>query len=437
MNYFFLPAKHEIDNNANVIAYYALLVYILSLFSEFIPVITNIMMVCVVLIAIYNTRNGFLRGIRENKAILGIVIFYLLQICSVLLSNNMKDGFKTLSNTVPFLLFGFAFCFIGFPQKTWKRMLHFFALATTAASVIGFLKSVSDVLRTHDTGYLYNDNLCFILGKQAVYFSLYVGIAIIIFTYLLQQNEYSKKTKGWIYLAIAWLFVVIFLLASKAAMLGSIALLGVYVGSILIQRKKYMEISILLFGLIVGCILLVKIFPKTLNRFKGTTETHFRFDNTNAENHFNAEYDENKWTSSSMRAAIWTCAKEVWEEHPVFGTQLGDKNDALRKKYEEKHFWYAIAYNKNSHSQYLDILIGMGAVGLTVFLCCYFIYPLLIFLKQKRLFSILIYTLVGLCLVTETMFARYQGIVLLALILPLASKIAPSADSAIEEENQS
>jgi O-antigen ligase len=171
-----------------------------------------------------------------------------------------------------------------------------------------------------------------------------------------------------------------------------------------------------------------------LNRFKGTTETHFRFDNTNAENHFNAEYDENKWTSSSMRAAIWTCATEVWKEHVIFGTQLGDKNDALRKKYEEKHFWYAIAYNKNTHSQYLDILISMGAVGLTIFLSCYFIYPLLIFIKRKQIFSVLIYTLVALCLITETMFARYQGIVLLALILPLVSKIEPINNVIVQEE---
>jgi len=426
MNYFFLPTKNEIDHKANFIAYYALLVYILSLFSEFIPVITNVMMGCIVAAAIVSMRKGFFQSIQRNKAIVGIVIFYLLQIISLLLSDNMKDGFKTLSNTVPFLLFGIAFCFIEFEQQTWNRILHFFALSTTIASVVGFFKSVSDVLITHDTGYLYNDNLCFILGKQAVYFSIYVSIAIIIFTFLLQQNAYQKKMKGWIYLAIIWLFIIIFLLASKAAMFGLICILGIYLGSILLQRKKYMEIGILFLSLCVGAVLLVKLFPKTLNRFKGSTETQFRFDNTNAENHFNAEFDENKWTSSSMRAAIWTCATEVWEEQPIFGTQLGDKNDALRKKFQEKHFWYAIAYNKNTHSQYLDILISMGIVGLLIFICCYFIYPLWIFIKRKQVFAIMVYSLIALCLVTETMFGRYQGIVFLALILPLASKIAPS-----------
>ena len=425
MNYFFLPAKKEIDHNANLLAYFAMLVYILSLFSKFIPVVTNSMIGCIFAVALYNTRNGFFSGIKKNTAILGIIIFYMLQIFSMLLSENVSEGFKILSNTVPFILFGFAFCFIEFQQKTWHRILHFFALATTGASIFSFFVSVAEVLRTQDSGYLYNDNLCFIIGKQAVYFSLYVSISIIIFIFLLQQDTYQKKIKGWIYLAISWLFIILFLLASKAAMLGLIAILAIYLGTTLIQHKKYMEICILVLSLGIGSVLLVKIFPKTLNRFKGSTETKFRFDNVNAENHFNAEFDENKWTSSSMRAAIWTCATEVWKEHFIFGTQIGDKHAALQKKYEEKHFWYAIAYQKNTHSQYLDILISMGLIGFLIFMCCYFLYPLWHFIKHKQIFAIMIFTLTGICLITETMFARYQGIVLLALLLPLASKIGP------------
>jgi O-antigen ligase len=426
MSYFFLPVKNELDQKANFLAYYALLVYIISLFSEFIPVVTNVMMGCILLAAIICMRNGVKASIQKNKVLVGIIIFYVLQIISMLLSANVADGFKTLSNTVPFLLFGIAFLFIEFKQLTWNRVLHFFALATTLASLVGFAKSVSDVLRTHDTGYLYNDNLCYIIGKQAVYFSLYVSIAILIFTYLLQQHVYEQKKKGWIYLAIFWLFIILFLLASKASMLALLCILGIYAGSILIKRKKYMEISILIISAGIGAIVLVKLFPKTLNRFKGSTDTEFRYDNINAENHFNAEFDKNKWTSSSMRAAIWSCAVEVWKEHPVFGTHLGDKNDALRNKYREKHFWYAIAYNKNTHSQYLDVLIGMGTVGFLIFICCYFIYPLWIFMRQKQIFAIMIFSLVALCLITETMFGRYQGIVFLALMLPLASKITSS-----------
>ncbi|HSH66139.1 MAG TPA: hypothetical protein VLB84_10150, partial [Bacteroidia bacterium] len=61
--------------------------------------------------------------------------------------------------------------------------------------------------------------------------------------------------------------------------------------------------------------------------------------------------------------------------------------------------------------------------GLFIFLICYFIFPLWIFRKERRIFAILIFLLLAICLFTENMFSRYQGIVLISFILPLASKI--------------
>jgi O-antigen ligase len=263
-----------------------------------------------------------------------------------------------------------------------------------------------------------------LLGKQAVYFAFYVSAAIIIFIFQLNTSLSQKKSSNaWIYAAIIWLFFIIFMLASRAAMLSLLFILLIYLGSIILQQKKYMEGFILLFSLMIGSVILIKLFPKTLNRFKGTTETSFQFDNKNIENHFNGEFDSAKWNSSNTRAAIWTCAMEVWKAQPVLGTGIGDKNDMLRKKYEEKNFLYAISTNKNTHNQYLDVLMSMGIIGLVVFLICYFIYPFFIFYKRRQIFPVMLFLLLALCLSTENMFGRYQGIVLLALMLPLACKI--------------
>ena len=196
-----------------------------------------------------------------------------------------------------------------------------------------------------------------------------------------------------------------------------------------------MEVAILGLGLIIGSVVLIKLFPKTLNRFKGTTETEYQFDNQNMENHFNADFDKNKWNSSNTRAAIWTCAMEVWRTQPLFGTGVGDKKDDLKRKFEEKKFWFALHTNKNTHNQYLDVLMSLGLTGLLIFILCYFVYPLWIFIQQKQGFAIMVFLLLALCLITENMFGRYQGIVLIALILPLASKIeAAKLEKAVEEE---
>ncbi|HSH67401.1 MAG TPA: O-antigen ligase family protein, partial [Bacteroidia bacterium] len=309
---FFIPEKNEIDNKINVAVYYALLIYIVSLFSEYIPVISNIMMALVFVASLVLAfQKGGSQLFYRNKALTGIILFFLIQFLSVLFSQNKKEGFTILSSVVPFFLFAVSFCFIEFKQSTWNRLLLFFAVITTLASVIGFGAGVYNSVTLHDNGYLYNDNICFVLGKQAVYFAFYVSIAILIYIYHLITNE-NKKSAAWIYLAICWLFIIIFLLASRTAMFGLLAILCIYLGTILIQRKKYMEICILFLSLAIGAVILIKLFPKTLNRFKGTTETSFQFDNQNTENHFNATFDKTKWNSSNTRAAIWTCAVEVW-----------------------------------------------------------------------------------------------------------------------------
>jgi O-antigen ligase len=436
-HFFFIPVKNEIDHKTDLIAYYALLVYIVSIFSHYIPVVSNIMMALVFvlsLVSAFKNRGGHF--IQKNKALLGIVLFFLAQLLSVFLSTNKQEGFNQVSTVVPFFLFATSFCFLDFKQETWFKILRFYAVVTVMASIIGFSVGLYYTITKHDTGFLYNDNICDVLGKQAVYFAVYVSIAIIIFIFQLVTNQCeTEKSPGWIYIAIIWLFFIIFLLASRAAMLSLLFILLIYVGSIILRRKKYMEGSILLFALVIGSILLVKLFPKTLNRFQGTTETAYQFDNKNTENHFNAVFDTTKWNSSNTRAAIWTCAMEVWRAQPLLGTGIGDKNDELRKKYEEKNFWYALTTNKNTHNQYLDILMSMGIVGLIIFLTCYFIYPFWIFYKRRQIFPVMLFLLLAVCLITENMFGRYQGIVLLALILPLASKIETPADKVKRPED--
>jgi O-antigen ligase len=429
-HFFFLPVKNEIDHKANLIAYYAILVYILSIFSHYIPVVTNIMMALVFGLSLtFAFKNKMRSSLQKNSALPGIVLFFFAQLLSVLLSDNKQEGFNQLSNVVPFFLFAVSFCFIDFKQETWNRILHFYAAVTVIASIIGFAGGIYHTVTRHDTGYLYNDNICELLGKQAVYFAFYVSAAILIFIFQLTTNQPAKeKPGGWVYPAIIWLFFIIFLLASRAAMFSLLLILLMYMGSRILRRKKYMEGCILLLSLIIGSVVLIKLFPKTLNRFQGTTETNFQFNNKNIENHFNAAFDTTKWNSSNTRAAIWTCATEVWKAQPLLGTGLGDKNDELRKKYEEKNFWFALTTNKNTHNQYLDILMSMGIAGLLIFLICYFVYPFWIFYKQRKIFPAMLFLLLAFCLITENMFGRYQGIVLLAFMLPLACKIETPAE---------
>ena len=44
-------------------------------------------------------------------------------------------------------------------------------------------------------------------------------------------------------------------------------------------------------------------------------------------------------------------------------------------------------------------------------------------LKQKQTFAMGVYVLLAICFITENMLDRYQGLIFIAFILPLSSKV--------------
>jgi len=384
-------------------------------------------MVGIFLLAIINFRKrNYLTAFLENRINLGIILLFLLHFISLLYSTDKQSGLEVIQRRLPLLILPTAFCFIDFEKKTWNKILLFYAFSTTIASIVGFSYGFYLNTKLHDTGYLYNDNIsALLMGKQSVYFAFYVNIAVFIFIYqLLQKEEIIQKLHFLIWVSILWLLFISFMLACKTAMIGLFIILLWTVIFYLIKKRKFFEITIIAVALIVGGFLAVKTSPKTMNRFKGLTQTDFQFENRNKENHFNAEYDENKWSSTNTRIAIWTCGFEVWKEHLIFGTGIGDRDAALLKKYKEKQFWFAYTTEKHTHNQYLDIALSMGIIGLLIFLVAFILYPIKVFLKQKQGLAIMIFVCLAICLFTENMLNRYQGLVLIALILPLVSKIS-------------
>ncbi len=424
MNNYFLPEKNEVKNKINLVLYFTILGYIISLFIKDAPVITNMLMAFILLLSLLSApTNSYWERFSKNKISAGIIIFYLYQIISVFLSENIQEGLSILILRLPLLILPLSFCFIEFDKKIWNKILLFYALATTLASIVGFVFGLYRTMVENDTGNLYNDNISNIIGRQAVYFALNVGIAIMALVVQLKENPPVIQKHRWlIHVGIVWLLFIVCMLASRTAMFGILLILGLYILNTKIKERKFIEIALLFFSLIIGSIIICKIFPKILNRFKGTTEMNYQFDNKNVENHFNEEYDESKWNGTSTRAAIWKCAFEIWEKEPILGTGIGDRNNELMKKYEEKQFLYGLNTEKNTHNQYLEVLLSMGILGLMVFVIVFFIYPLKIILKQKQTFALGVFVLLGICFITENMLDRYQGLVFIPFILLLSSK---------------
>jgi len=326
---------------------------------------------------------------------------------------------------LPLFILPLAFCLIEFEERTWHNILFFYVLATVVASLTGFSYGTFLAIKENNTAFFYNDNISqLLLGKQAAYFGLYINVAVLAIIYLLGNSEIrAGSSKVLLVIAIIWLVFINYMLASKMSTISLIAIMLGLTFIRIIRKKKILEGLILLFAIAISMGILYKVFPKTISRFKTITQTGFKFDNTNAENSLDDKFDANKWSSGSTRMALWTCGKEIFVKHPILGTGLGDSRNALKEKYAEKNFLYALNTNKNLHCQYFDIAVSMGVLGLIIFSITFFFYPIKTFIVQQQDFAIGVFICVGLCLLTENMFDRYQGEELIAFILPLSAKI--------------
>ena len=417
------------SSKLNQFIYYTILCYIISFYIKDIPAITNALTLLLFTIVWFSktARKNFF-NFSKNKINFGIILFFVIQIASWLYSEDKATGFDILQRRLPLLILPLAFCLIDFNEKTWRKILIFFAFLTSFASLLGFAFGIYNTLKYHDTGYLYNDNIStFLFGIQAVYFAFYVNIAVIIFLYLLiYKSDDFRKLKGTMIFSIIWLLFINFMLASKMAMVSLLIIILLMTFKYILSNKKYFEGIIIIMSLFIALFIVNKLSPKTFNRFKGITHTSFQFDNTKAENHFNADFDESKWNSTNTRIAIWQCGLDIFKANFIFGTGLGDRDKALQNEYSKKQFVYAIETEKNTHNQFLDIAVSMGIIGVMVFIFVFFVYPIKVFFQQKQSFAIFVFMCLALCLLTENMFNRYEGQIFISFILPLSAKIFDS-----------
>lgn len=419
---FSYPEKNA-ESKFEKYTYYLILAYILSLFLKSSPSITNIIMFLIVVAAVLAFRK---KGWKNDKYIFfGIGAFYFFQGASLLYSNDFSEGLRVMQLRLPILSFVVGSLFIRFSNEVWKKIILFYSLSTLIVSLMGFIYGLSQTIKFNDTGYLYNDNISVLLfGKQAVYFGLYVNIAILGLLYcykkLLIQASWYKPI---LITGIVWMYFINFMLASKMAMISLYLVSGWLFIEYVIRNKKYKELGLIMFSVMIGVFLINKMSPKTLNRFIGVFNTEYRYDNPEKENHFNAEYDKEKWNSTNTRAAIWKCGTDLWMKNFWFGVGIGDKKKDLIEEYKANNFIYAINTEKNTHNQYLDIAISNGIVGLLFFLVAFFIFPFYYMFQQKNKLGIAILVCFMICFFTENMFDRYQGVIILPFIFSLIINI--------------
>lgn len=365
---------------------------------------------------IYNPWKEKWALLKQRKPVQGMLLFFGVVLISVFLSSDLDKALNFLDPRLALFYFPLTIGTLYLSKDFRDTVLLGFAWLTTAVCAICLIYSLQRSQWLEHPQFLYNDALTEILGQQSIYISLLVNLSIYVFAYFLFFK--TVRYKSIVAIALLFLFVLSYLLASRvmmAVLYASIIGLCFYY---ILQQKKYVQGFSLLAVLLVGAVVIYQFFPQTLNRFKELTYTQFDYQNMGPESHYNMEVSDDQWNGANFRMAAWRCGWELFTQNPVIGVNIGDKKEKLFEVYQQKNFQFALQTNKNVHNNYLDILYSMGIVGLAVFLLGWLILPFVSAWRSKDGLAILIMITFFAAWITEIYFDRNLGGMLTGFFIP-------------------
>jgi O-antigen ligase len=240
---------------------------------------------------------------------------------------------------------------------------------------------------------------------SANYLALYVCFAIGITVILLRNIRHSITVFFKVILVGCLIIftVSILILSSRTHILIMTVGLVIFSGYWLLQ---YFSVAKAIGGAtIIGATIIVVTFmvPRNRERFLETIT-----------------YNEERWGEQHIRGSIWTCAFELMESNFFTGVGTGDTRDELESCYKSHDFYALLHFDGvrfNAHSQYFEILIEQGIIGLLFFLTVLITCAIRAVRANNLIFLIFLCVFAISC-VTESLLERQKGILLFSFFAP-------------------
>lgn len=325
---------------------------------------------------------------------------WLYSAFSLLWTSHTEDGLKQVFFKLPLLLIPLVFHLgISIPdRKILLRPLIFTAFA------IGFYclaRVWIDILLAGGTEHIdYHwlftyENLAGKAGIQPAYLSLFFTLALLGLLEVWEANHIKWMVQ--IPLAL-FLVAFIFLLSSRTGII--VCMLAILIWAAYWVKEKGISLGFLI-GISIPLAILIGLLK--FNRVMIS-----RFSEALA---FRADYKSQDWGSSSLRLEKWKNSLELWYKNPVFGTGAGDFQKDLDAVYLENGFSVGLENHFNSHNQYLQVLAQYGIIGF-FFLMAFLVLGLYYSISRKDLFAFLVFFVISLSMLTESMLERRFGLFL-------------------------
>jgi O-antigen ligase len=320
-------------------------------------------------------------NINFDKYLIFPIALYLLMLLSFTWSIDKERTIAAISKELPLLLFPICFLlFRSFSEPEKHKIIKGFSYGMVAFSLFYLIKAAIRFFISQDTSVFFYHELV-TKDVNAIHVSVYMAVS---FFYFLVKPIKTKFDK----LALAILFLMVFLLSSKNIVVVFIGLLGFYY---LFFSKTAKKLRLRNLILILVLLFSLPFIGKVKDRFKQEYETIMTDSSVNdviskgSEKVYNVSIKQ-AWTNETFKANDFfpgTAFRvyqfrifiEFMQEEAIFWSGFG--LDASYSKIEEKGVQYHLflgdenqeGYQKmNFHNQYIQIFAELGVFGFLLLL---------------------------------------------------------------------
>lgn len=347
---------------------------------------------------------GFISGkikFRYSRKNILLVLFasayYLIEIVSLLYSDNLEKGTEIVLKKSSLLLLPLL---LGFIKNIKTSLIYFcFIASNLLACIFMIFFSLKNYFSTNDMSSLIYENLSSTIDAHPTYISMHIVFATILLLFYNNWNSNSINISPVLKLFGLTIFTLVVLSLSSRTAVVTLLVSYLTYGILLIVSKKINNTVIftaLFFFITLFIIGFYKLGLK--QRFNEILSSSIQFDpNTNNAN------------GLTLRAVKWNCSLNGITNNPLFGIGVGDAQDYLQKCYSNKGFW-GVHYAYNSHNQFLQIGLASGLVSLLLFIS-YIIFVALKLISSKNHMELFFYMSIVLFCMTESILERQHGVV--------------------------
>ncbi len=378
--------------------------YLLIGYTFFLPLSKNISNIFFTLVIIFFFLNGNIKDkinfILKDKVIVSILLFILVHIVWLIGTDHFEYAQTKISYMKHFLSIIIIVTMISKEYIT--KIIATFVLSMLFSEIcsylifFGFIEPFNNATRINPVPFMLNH------GFYSTFLSLTLGI--LLFNLFKKELKFNYLNK---FIALFFSITIIFNILIISSRLGYILLFAVIFSMTIILFRKH------IFKTIILTIFVISIFYSIA--YKNISNFQIRVNQ--AIQHTQQIFIEQDYTTSEgIRFGFYKYSLEVLKDSPIFGVGTGDhinyiKDKIIDYKYSKPMLNILnLGENSNLHSDYFDILVQFGLIGLVVFLNIF--YQILKYKQEEHNLKALQILLVIVILVQ----ALPQGMVYLAPI---------------------